>query len=113
MTVLDEAKLVKETKLYTSKLNSIKNHLKALLEKKARLDFEILSLKKTLKNRELAYKKQLKLSVSLEELDYKNIINLAESLQKEDFDDLDSAILELSETKESLQKLLDHYGITD
>ena len=93
---------------YTSKLKNMNLHLKEILAKKARLEIEIKSLKKSIKEKQENYEKSLRVKLSLEDskvfdqneqnqLWQENPL-LAESLTQ--FDDTRRAIQETLEESE-------------
>ena len=93
---------------YTSKLKNMNLHLKEILAKKARLEIEIKSLKKSIKEKQENYEKSLRVKLSLEDSkvfdqDEQNQLwqenpLLAESLTQ--FDDTRRAIQETLEESE-------------
>ena len=64
--IINEAQISKLSQLRTSKLQNLEEHLKALINKKIRLEFEIKSLQKTIRAKGKLNSKSLKLSLGLE-----------------------------------------------
>lgn len=52
---------------FNSKLKGMKEHLKALIEKKLRLDLEIKDLKKTINSKQTEHEKYVRLRLSMED----------------------------------------------
>lgn len=64
--VFNESEVRQALKLRATKLRNLKEHLQALIDKKIRLEFEIKSLEKSIKNKQRSKAKSLKLRVGLE-----------------------------------------------
>lgn len=91
-----EANLLDPAKNFRSKLTSMNQHLKALLEKKLRIEAEILLLRKTIKRREKEFKLNIKLKGKIDP------VNENLEFSKESFEDL----LELDPILEEIDHLL-------
>ena len=100
------------SKLYSNKLKNMKLHLTELLNKQIRLEVEIKELKRTIKNRQIEYEKNLKVKLSMESfetieelprLEYlREDLSLCNSLQE--FDKISFEIDQLLNETESEEK---------
>jgi len=103
--------VIKDSKIFTTKLKNMKLHLTELLNKKLRLEIEIKNLKKTILNRQKEYERTLRVKLTMEDSDtlsdpkFKHLLedfHLSASLRE--FDGVSLEILNLLEEENSLKE---------
>ena len=89
---------------YTSKLKNMNLHLKEILAKKARLEIEIKSLKKSIKEKQENYEKSLRVKLSLEDSKLIDQVELNQIWQEDPL--LAEALIQLEETDRVIKETL-------
>lgn len=116
LEVINEVKVLDQIKLTKSKLQSMKDHLEALLRKKVRIETEIVVLQRSIRNKEKNLVIQMKNQIHSESKKILEIEEVGEDVYfsiQEGHQELDQELQELSLLSQEIGHMISYYeGLT-
>lgn len=116
LEVINEVKVLDQIKLTKSKLQSMKDHLEALLRKKVRIETEIVVLQRSIKNKEKSLVIQMKNQIHSESKKILEIEEVGEDVYfslLEGSQELNQELQELSLLSQEIGHMISYYeGLT-
>lgn len=115
MIIIEQpSEVLKFSKLQRNKIMSMKDHLETLLRKKYRLEVEIKSLRKAIKQRTTMTEKSIKVSINAESTSTSDYLSNSERLQiQTEYPDLYQELAELSNLELELNSFLEEIDLLE